>query len=91
MKRINEFLTRFKKSIKPSSVFLEKEIKKIISNLLFLPVEDLNCQIIIKNQDLIIKTNDSALKNEIFLKKDFILNKLESQMKKRFIKNIYFR
>ena len=84
MKGIESFLEKFKKLLK-----YDREIKKIIIEVVknIIGVEVKEEDIKIQNKILYIKANP-YIKNEIFIKKDLILERLKKSLKNKIIKDI---
>ncbi len=76
-KNVGQFLNRFK-NIKLSESFIRKESAEIISAILKTKIED--NQIEERNGTLYLKTQNPAMRNEIFLKKNEILKSLNSRL-----------
>lgn len=84
MFNINNFLEKFKK-LTPPDDDIKEEIIEIISSLFKKEID--KKQIAIKNSVIYIES-DPVLKNEIFMKKQFILSKLIERFDKKAPKNI---
>jgi len=76
------------KNLKPASKNIEEEAKKIISH--FVGIDE-GFDVVYRKNDLIIKTNSSVLKNEIFLKKESIQSSLKEKLGEKIFLNIWFK
>lgn len=81
------FLERFKK-IKPPKKFLQEEILKILQDKINFPFKQEDIEI--KGNTILIKTDNHSLKNEIFLKREKILNELTKKIGPKAPINIRF-
>lgn len=88
MRKISEFLKRFKK-LEPSSSLIEKETRKIINKIIGIPKSQYS--LIYKKPNLTITSYNSVLKNEIFLKQDKIIQELKRVFKKNSPIQIWFK
>ncbi len=88
MKRIEEFLRRFK-GLKPSKNAVEKESRKVIKEVLNIPDSyyELEC----KNCVLLISSRNSVLNNEFFLKKEEVQEKIKNRLGKFFSIKIFLK
>jgi len=84
MFNINSFLERFKK-ITPPEYDVRKNISDIVKNKINIEVP-IN-HIVFRNNIIYIKTKP-IYKNEIFLKKELILNDFKNKLPNIYIKNI---
>ena len=78
-KNIGNFLERFA-NLKPSKKLIQEESAKIISALLNVEIEPESFEE--RDGVLFLKIQNPALKNEIFFKKDLILEKLKEKLGK---------
>lgn len=88
MKRITEFLNRFK-NLKPPEKTIEEEAKKIIKEKI--KISDNFYNIVFKKPNLTIISSDPALKNEIFIHKKNILNQLQNKFGPKTEIKIFFK
>lgn len=88
MKKIIEYLKRFR-DLKPPEQIIEKEAKEIIKNKL--GVSELNYKLEFKKPNLIIFSGDFSFKSEVFLNKNYILEKLENKFKESSPTKILFK
>lgn len=86
-KNIGNFLERFA-NLKPSQNLIKKEAAKIISGILGIEIKPENIEE--RNKVLYLKTENPALKNEVFLKKEVILGVLKDRLGPKAPKEIRF-
>ncbi len=86
-KNIGRFLNRFK-NLKIPKKFIQKEGARIIKEILNIEIGPENFEE--RNGILYIKTQNQFLKNEIFLKKEKILEKLKENLGDKSPKDIRF-
>ena len=84
MKEIESFLEKFKKLLRYDRE-IKKTITEIIKNSVNIYIKE--SEIKIQNKVLYIKANP-YIKNEIFIKKDLILERLKKSLKNKIIKDI---
>lgn len=81
------FLERFK-NIKPPKKFIQDEVVKVIQNVLGFSVDA--GEVEERSGVLYIKTKNHSLKNEIFMKREKILEELFNRLGKKSPKEIRF-
>jgi len=86
-KNIGNFLERFA-NLGPSKNLIKDEAEKIIAGVLNIEIKPENLEE--RNGVLFFKSANSALKNEIFLKKEIILETLKSRLGPKAPKEIRF-
>jgi len=84
MKKISQYLKKFQK-LTPPDIFIKKSLQKLIQEELGITIDLKNIEY--KNNTIFIRTNP-LIKNEIFLKKNLILRKLNTEAEKVCIKEI---
>ncbi len=82
MKKAAEYLLKFK-NLRPPRKLVEKEAAKILSGIFG---SDWNFEISYKKPDLTIKTGSSVLKNEIFIRKNELVEKIKKSIQEEGIK-----
>ncbi|MBU1091899.1 hypothetical protein KKA27_03510 [Patescibacteria group bacterium] len=91
MRRIKDIIfTKFKNIETPDSIIVE-ESKKAINETLNMDIPDHYYKIIFNKPYLIIKSPVSALKNEIFIKKEEIIERIKKKTNKNEFIKILFR
>ena len=86
-KSVGKFLERFA-NLKPSGKLIREENAKIISAILNI---EINPEILEeRNGILYLKSENPALKNEIFLQKELILEKLKEKLGKNSPRDLRF-
>jgi len=88
MKRIAEFLSRFR-NLRPPQKAIEEEAKKIIMEKTNLSENSFS--IIFKKPNLTVITQNPVLKNEIFLFRESILSRLKNKFGPNTEIKIFFR
>ncbi|MFC1756806.1 hypothetical protein ACFLZC_01440 [Patescibacteria group bacterium] len=88
MKSIRNFLSRFK-DIKAPDKAVEYEVKKFIGNIFSENADGV--EVSFKKPNLIIKSNNQVLKNEIFIRKEEILEKINKEINFKQNINIFFK
>jgi predicted metal-dependent RNase len=88
MKKITQFLERFK-NIKPGYGIIEESAREIIKDRL--NIKEDSFSISYNKPNLVIKTENSVLKNEIYLRKDEIINELRKKLGKRAELKLWFK
>ena len=86
-KNIGDFLERFA-NLKPSKKLIQEESAKIISALLKIEIKPDNFEE--RDGTLFLKIQNPALKNEIFLKKNLILDTLKEKLGEKAPRDIRF-
>ena len=85
---ISAFFGRFKK-LNPPGETIEKDLKSIISALLSVSEDSFNIRF--KKPNIVISSNTSSLKNEIYMNKERIVRELNKKMGKKCFEQIYFK
>ena len=87
MRKITEYLSRFKKISAPQKL-IEAETKKIIKETFG---DKSYCDVYYNKPNLFITAYDSVLKNEIFINKTEITKKIKESMNLQIYLNILFK
>lgn len=84
MKKLSQYLKKFQ-NLTPPDIFLKKSFRKLIQKEINIKIDIKNIEY--KNSTIFIRVNP-LIKNEIFLKKDLLLKKLNTKPGEVYIKDI---
>jgi hypothetical protein len=88
VKKISEFLIKFK-NLKPPGELVEKELKDIISDTINIPKDCF--EVSFNKPNIVISSDISALKNEVYINKDKITKNLKDKLGEGCFKEVMYK
>jgi len=88
MKRLRDLLFRFR-NLRPPEKLVEEEFKSTIREMFGVPETLFN--VVYKNSNFIVISDNSVLKSEIFTKKKEIIKRTENRLNRKIQANVLFK